>query len=49
LGQLLSLVLYASDLGDFGYLIGAGLSHFLLGVERQLVVQWEDLMLEELE
>lgn len=49
LRKLFGLVLYPCHLGDLGHLVCAGLSDFFLTVLRQIIVEWENLMLEEFE
>ena len=48
LGKLLCLILNTSHFGYLGHLIRTSFSHLLLAVQSQLIIQWENLVLEEL-
>lgn len=49
LGQLLGLVLDPRNFCDLCHLVSTRFSHLLFAVLGQLVIQWENLVLEEFE
>ena len=49
LRQLFSLIFYSSHFGNFSHLVSTCFSHLLFAVQSQLIIQWENLVLEELE